>query len=221
MIHPTRHHAHQPLHKNIKLTGSETKTYNQYSLDLRKKTPGHILSNKKLFSNFEMSWRPFIQVVRAQINKAKWKFWEEKSLLKKPWKNGMFRAKHKQQKHQLWLFRTRSFRKSGKQKTSEKNLHQITTKLERHTENVCERMSKDVRKHRYRLPRATLQLKLSTRMIHPTRHHTSATPQKHRVPCVSSCWGEKTHTRGLHRQPHASHYTSRPVTRKPTNKSPI
>ena len=27
-IHPTRHHAHQPLQKNIKLTGSETKTYN-------------------------------------------------------------------------------------------------------------------------------------------------------------------------------------------------
>ena len=37
MIHPTRHHAHQPLHKNIKLTGSETKTYNQYSLSYRLK----------------------------------------------------------------------------------------------------------------------------------------------------------------------------------------
>ena len=73
------------------------------------------------------------------------------------------------------------FEKAESKKNIKKNLHQITTKLERHTENVCERMSKDVRKHRYRLPRATLQLKLSTRMIHPTRHHTSATPQKHRV----------------------------------------
>ena len=35
MIHPTRHHAHQPLHKNIRLTGSETKTYDQYSLNYR------------------------------------------------------------------------------------------------------------------------------------------------------------------------------------------
>ena len=76
------------------------------------------------------------------------------------------------------------FSKKRKAKNIRKNLHQITTKLERHTENVCERMSKDVRKHRYRLPRATLQLKLSTRMIHPTRHHTSATPQKHRVDSV-------------------------------------
>ena len=66
-------------------------------------------------------------------------------------------------------------------KKQKKSTTANTTKLERHTENVCERMSKDVRKHRYRLPRATLQLKLSTRMIHPTRHHTSATPQKHRV----------------------------------------
>ena len=36
------------------------------------------------------------------------------------------------------------------------------------------------------------------------------------VPCVSSCWGEKTHTRGLQRtrEPHTNHYTSRPVTKK-------
>ena len=63
------------------------------------------------------------------------------------------------------------FEKAKSKKNIRKNLHRITTKLERHTENVCEGMSKDVRKHRYRLPRATLQLKLSTRMIHPTRHH--------------------------------------------------
>ena len=44
-------------------------------------------------------------------------------------------------------------------------------KLGRFTENVQEPITKAVRKHRYRLPRATLQLKLSTRMIHPTRHH--------------------------------------------------
>ena len=44
-------------------------------------------------------------------------------------------------------------------------------KLGRFTENVREPITKAVRKHRYRLPRATLQLKLSTRMIHPTRHH--------------------------------------------------
>ena len=37
MIHPTRHHAHQPLHRNIRLTGSETKTYDQYSLNYRLK----------------------------------------------------------------------------------------------------------------------------------------------------------------------------------------
>ena len=37
MIHPTRHHAHQPLNRNIRLTGSETKTYDQYSLNYRLK----------------------------------------------------------------------------------------------------------------------------------------------------------------------------------------
>ena len=42
-------------------------------------------------------------------------------------------------------------------------------------------MTKVVRGHRYRPPCATLQLKVSTRMIHPTRHHTLATPQKHQV----------------------------------------
>ena len=80
-------------------------------------------------------------------------------------RNGVFRAKHKQQKPARIVSNTKFWKKQKKYTTAN------TTKLERHTESVCERMSKDVRKHRYRLPRASLQLKLSTRMIHPTRHH--------------------------------------------------
>ena len=80
-------------------------------------------------------------------------------------RNGVFRAKHKQQKPARIVSNTKFWKKQKKYTTAN------TTKLERHTENVCERMSKDVRKHRYRLPRATLRLKLLTRMIHPTRHH--------------------------------------------------
>ena len=40
------------------------------------------------------------------------------------------------------------------------------------------------------------------------------------VPCVSSCCGEKTHTRGLQRkwEPHTSHYTSNKK-KQPTNYS--
>ena len=42
-------------------------------------------------------------------------------------------------------------------------------------------MTKAVREHRNPLSRPTLQLELSTRMIQPTSHHASATPEKHQV----------------------------------------
>ena len=41
------------------------------------------------------------------------------------------------------------------------------------------------------------------------------------VPCVSSCWGQKTHTAvdcNESREPHTSHFPSRPVTKKITNR---
>ena len=41
------------------------------------------------------------------------------------------------------------------------------------------------------------------------------------MPCVSSCWGGRRHTPVVcneSREPHTSHYPSRPVTKKQTNK---
>ena len=92
----------------------------------------------------------------------------------------MFRAKHKQQKHARIVSNTK-FSNIQDAENIRKKSTTNTTKLEKITETVWELMTKAVREHRYRLPRPTLQLELSTRVIHPARHITSASPDKHQV----------------------------------------
>ena len=52
------------------------------------------------------------------------------------------------------------------------------------------------------------------------KNSTYLQPPINQVPCISSCWG-KRHTPVVcneSREPHTSHYPSRPVTKIPTNK---